>query len=67
MVRPVGLTGTKCRSGQQGVARLFLGRVVYSLGCSEELTFIFYNVPSFLSGAHICLVIRNLRMNNGAV
>ena len=38
-----------------------------SLGGSEELTFIFYNVPSFLSGAHICLVIRNLRMNNGAV
>ena len=37
------------------------------LGGSEELTFIFYNVPSFLSGAHICLVIRNLRMNNGAV
>ena len=39
----------------------------YYLGCSEELTFIFYNVPSFLSGAHICLIIRNLRMNNGAV
>ena len=37
------------------------------LGGSEELTFIFYNVPSFLSRAHICLVIRNLRMNNGAV
>ena len=40
---------------------------IWSLGCSEELTFIFYNVPSFLSGAHICLVIRTLRMNNGAV
>ena len=38
-----------------------------TLGCSEELTFVFYNFPSFLSGAHICLVIRNLRMNNGAV
>ena len=40
---------------------------IETLGGSEELTFIFYNVPSFLSGAHICLVIRNLRMNNGAV
>ena len=39
----------------------------FRLGGSEELTFIFYNVPSFLSGAHICLVIRNLRMNNGAI
>ena len=39
----------------------------HSLGGSEELTFGFYNVALFLSGAHICLVIRNLRMNNGAV
>ena len=42
-------------------------RIMCRLGGSEELTFIFYNVPSFLSGAHICLVIRTLRMNNGAV
>ena len=33
--RPVGLTGTQCRTGQQGVARLFLGRVVYSLANCE--------------------------------
>ena len=46
--------------------RCWINRV-HTLGCSEELTFIFYNVPSFLSGAHICLVIRTLRMNNGAV
>ena len=30
MVRPVGLTGTKCRADQQGVARLFLVRVIDS-------------------------------------
>ena len=54
--------GLISRSGRGTVTIMDL-----NLGGSEELTFIFYNVPSFLSGAHICLVIRNLRMNNGAV